>query len=698
MAEISAPAPSRRLRLLSGMRSLRFRFAAATAMVLGLAVILLTLNSLRVLDANIIARENERLDDFRQMLTASITSHLQRKQFEQIRYELRKMRREDQIPYLVLLDRNQRILIAEGWDVNQPLPARKPAFEGLPEGGRFDTFATLMDDQSIEGYIVFGVATTHLREARRELVWQNLGIGAVALLISVIAALGIGSIVTRDLRVLRSGVVDAEIGNLKNKLPVRRNDETGDLTRSFNRMIQVLDERMKQLARSEARFHAIADYTYGIEAWFNPEGRLIWINRSIERITGYTALECVLAGSVLELLVHAPDRRAAQEAFVAALQGRPAENFEARVERKNGSVIWVAFKWQPIYGAAGEYLGLRVSADDISLRKEAEVKLLDTVVELRREQSLKEYYLNRSEEERWRLAALLDVLQVGILFVGRDRRVVYCNKAFQRIWSFPENEGFDGVRDTVILDRTAAQLTDAESFRRHVFSVIKSRDPSATQEIQLKDGRTLTGTSTVVSSHPAARHVGRVWLFEDVTEQKRAAARLTQLAEHDALTGLYNRRRFYEELERNLADAARRQTEMGVLVMDLDGFKPINDEFGHHAGDEVLIAIAREVGSVVRRNEMFFRLGGDEFAVLAPDATEFEMVGLARRIASRVAEVRFTFDGRVARTTASLGIALFPRHGTRGAELVARADSAMYQAKTAGKNHWRIYRSNPSDA
>jgi len=132
--------------------------------------------------------------------------------------------------------------------------------------------------------------------------------------------------------------------------------------------------------------------------------------------------------------------------------------------------------------------------------------------------------------------------------------------------------------------------------------------------------------------------------------------------------------------------------------MDLDGFKPINDEFGHQAGDEVLVTIAREVGGIVRRNEMFFRLGGDEFAVLAPEASEFEMVGLARRIANRIGELRFTFgSGRVSRLTASIGISLYPVHADVGEQLVAHADSAMYQAKAGGKNHWRIYR-DPSRA
>ena len=141
-----------------------------------------------------------------------------------------------------------------------------------------------------------------------------------------------------------------------------------------------------------------------------------------------------------------------------------------------------------------------------------------------------------------------------------------------------------------------------------------------------------------------------------------------------------------------MADAARRDVQLGLLVIDLDGFKPINDHFGHQAGDTVLITLAEQVGATVRRNEMFFRIGGDEFALLASDSSEEEMVGLARRILSRITSLRFSFAGEEARLTASVGIALYPIHGRSGRELMEHGDQAMYRAKTNGKNRWQVWR------
>ena len=683
--------------LLTLSRALGVRFASVVAAVIAVIVALLTANSMRLLDRNLLQRENERIAELRLLINAAVASHLADNQLLHIREELRSIRLDGGFLYLALLDRDQRVLLLDGWPPDRPLPPRVERIDAIPDqGSAIDTFVALTHDGRVHGYAMFGLPADKLRAAHLQMLWQSVVIGLVAVVVAALATWLISRLVTQELRALHRAATAVGRGEVQTRLPVRRFDEIGELTLAFNRMTQALGDRMQALMKSEARFHAIADYTYGVEAWFNPGGKLIWINRSIERVTGYTAVECVLAGDLMELLIFPKDRRAAQEAFVHALQGRVAENFEVRVQRKDGDVIWAALNWQPIFAADGENLGLRVSGDDVSSRKQAEIKLLDTVVELRREQALKEFYLKRSEEERLRLAALLDVLRLGILFVGRDHRIVYTNRAFGRVWGFSENEDFGGMRDSVLLDRQDGILVDGPAFRRHLEAVIASHEVSAPFEMELRDGRILSGVSAIVSNPSPITHIGRIWIFEDVTEQRRVAEQLIHMAERDPLTGLFNRRRFHEELERNIAEAARRHTELGVLVMDLDGFKPINDEFGHHAGDQVLVTIAREVGGIVRRNEMFFRLGGDEFAVLAQEASEFEMVGLARRIANRIGELRFTFgSGRVSRLSASIGIALYPLHADDGEQLVAHADSAMYQAKAAGKNHWRIYRDPP---
>jgi len=188
------------------------------------------------------------------------------------------------------------------------------------------------------------------------------------------------------------------------------------------------------------------------------------------------------------------------------------------------------------------------------------------------------------------------------------------------------------------------------------------------------------------------RFIGRLWIYEDITRERQTAEQLIYLAERDSLTGLYNRHRFQEELSRMLAEVERRKSHGSLLFFDLDEFKYINDTFGHRAGDSMLIRVAGEVHALVRRNEIISRIGGDEFAVLLPDSTEDEAAHLAERIIRAIAQIPFRFEGQNLRLTTSLGIAHYPLHGINAEELVSHADAAMYQAKEAGKNAWRVYR------
>jgi len=449
---------------------------------------------------------------------------------------------------------------------------------------------------------------------------------------------------------------------------------------------------VEALERSEARFHAIADYTFGAEAWFDPRGQLIWVNRSIERLTGYTPQECQSAPSVVSLLVYEKDRRYLLRQGYRAFRLPQGQNFEVRLQRKGGAVVWVALNWQAIYGKDGSHQGLRISVVEIQERKAVELRQLETVAELRRAQGLSASYLRRSNDERARLAALLNVLHIGVLFVDRDHRVIYCNAAFRRIWGFAAEENLTGVRETVLVQRSAQLRLDNRGFLAHLAKVNTTHETSAAFDVTLIDGRCITEMSTLVQAAEAGRYTGRVWIYEDVTESRDAAEQLQQMATRDALTGLYNRRRFQEELERMLPDAERRGVQVGLLAIDLDGFKPINDSFGHPAGDEVLVALAQEASSIIRRNEILFRLGGDEFAVLVSDTAEDDMAGLARRVQERVEAMCFEFGGRPTHVTASLGIALYPDDAVSAELLVAHADQALYQAKNGGKNRWQVYR------
>lgn len=166
-----------------------------------------------------------------------------------------------------------------------------------------------------------------------------------------------------------------------------------------------------------------------------------------------------------------------------------------------------------------------------------------------------------------------------------------------------------------------------------------------------------------------------------------------QMAHHDLLTGLPNRAQnlklFGELLARPAPDAASPRSKLTVFCLDLDGFKAVNDGFGHATGDAVLVTVAERLRASVRDVDFACRLGGDEFVILLPDLTDDEAEAIARRVIARVSEP-FAFEP-AARIGVSIGIAAAPRDGATADELLSAADRAMYEAKRRGKGGFVIH-------
>ena len=446
--------------------------------------------------------------------------------------------------------------------------------------------------------------------------------------------------------------------------------------------------RLQALMRSEREMRLVADTVHGLEALFSADRRLMWISPSVGEIAGFSPEECVGAEDPVALLVHQTDRAYCHQQAAQAFQEGEPTSFEVRLEHRSGGVIWVACHWTPVTDARGALTAVRLSGEPIQSRKEAELRLLESVAEMRRARSLSEHYLLRTKDERQRLAAVLDAIRPGIVLMDTEQRVLYLNQSFLQMWGFEAEENLFGMRDVVLFGRCEELMDGASTYRAHVTEVLDGGHGSSAYEFRLKDGRVITDSSVVVTREGSDITIGRVWIFEDVTVARRSAEILQQQAERDALTGLYNRRRFDEELDREIAESQRRARQTGLLVFDLDGFKPVNDNFGHQAGDRVLVTLAETIGRVVRRHEMLFRFGGDEFAILVPDSEDSHLQELAKRVVDSVGEAVFHFKGREVRLTTSVGLACYPNDAGDVRGLVAAADAAMYRAKSSGKNRW----------
>ncbi|MCK9530048.1 MAG: diguanylate cyclase [Gammaproteobacteria bacterium] len=183
-----------------------------------------------------------------------------------------------------------------------------------------------------------------------------------------------------------------------------------------------------------------------------------------------------------------------------------------------------------------------------------------------------------------------------------------------------------------------------------------------------------------------------VGIFSDITTEKENEERLYHLAHYDPLTELPNRVLFQDRFKQALARARRNRRSLAVMFLDLDGFKDVNDRYGHGAGDDLLGQVAQRLTAQLRQSDTVARLGGDEFAIILPDLGESSDVSaVARKVIDELARP-FTFAGeQEVRITTSIGISLYPQHGLDSDNLLHRADTAMYVAKQRGKNQLCFY-------
>ncbi|MBL8331757.1 MAG: GGDEF domain-containing protein [Rubrivivax sp.] len=249
---------------------------------------------------------------------------------------------------------------------------------------------------------------------------------------------------------------------------------------------------------------------------------------------------------------------------------------------------------------------------------------------------------------------------------------------------------------TPVLQLAAAALPeDDEALQQfnELTAAVRLGAPFRDLALCLRQGRRTSWWS--LSAKPLLDEQGRPdgWrgVATDVTAARTASRRLSWLAHNDALTGLANRYQFRHRLAGWLADC-HPQAQAAVLCLDLDHFKMANDRLGHAAGDALLQAVGERLRSLVRRNDVVARLGGDEFAVLLPGADAEQAEGFAQRLLELLGQP-CEVGGLQLSTQASVGIALAPRDGTEVDELLNRADLALYAAKAAGRNAWRVYAS-----
>jgi diguanylate cyclase (GGDEF)-like protein len=295
--------------------------------------------------------------------------------------------------------------------------------------------------------------------------------------------------------------------------------------------------------------------------------------------------------------------------------------------------------------------------------------------------------------EQARLNALISILPVGIMFVDTARQVQFVNQECRRLWGLSEFEDFIGQRDTELFAQANNMTEQTEALLQQLNASLKEYGISPFFDTVLLNGSVIRSRSCVVPDAAGDRYIGHIWIYEDVTDELARLHEAQDKAERDSLTGLFNRRRFEEDLQRAFAQAQRNSQRLTLMYFDLDDFKTINDTHGHAAGDKILKTIAQELSLQSRRNESLYHMGGDEFSILIADSEQHQIETLALRVVSSIGQLQFNLAGKQTSMSCSMGIAVCSKGmcPDNYLELLRQAEIAMYQAKQAGKHRWHVY-------
>ena len=364
------------------------------------------------------------------------------------------------------------------------------------------------------------------------------------------------------------------------------------------------------------------------------------------------------------------------EAFRQALAAGTPYDLELELDRADGERIWVRTMGRPVV-EDGEVVRVTGNIMDITERKQAEGETARTL-------SLLESTMESTAD--------------GILVADGRGGIVRFNVKFRETWGIPEAI-IAAKDDDAALNFVLDQLKEPEIFLKTVRDLYGAPEEISYDVLELRDGRVLERYSQPQRIGDSV--VGRVWSFRDITARKRAEealahlnaelvdeaaalaeanATITQIAATDHLTGLANRRCFYESLEKAVSLARRHGSPLALVSFDLDGLKRVNDSAGHRAGDEVLTSFADLLGSLCRAEDLPGRLGGDEFSLLLPGVDLSGARGLAERVLTAVR----TCEALKQRAVTVSGGAAHWMPGELPDDLLRRADEALYAAKRDG--------------
>lgn len=416
---------------------------------------------------------------------------------------------------------------------------------------------------------------------------------------------------------------------------------------------------------SEIPFKAILDQIEEIviitevEPLDEPLGpKIIYVNQSFTTLTGYTREEVL--GKTPRILQGDKTDKNTLRRIRNALEKQEPIHVQILNYAKDKSEYWLDFTIVPIKESGGDIKYFAAIEHDITKQK-------------------------KMEDAQAMLSSLVNFSGEAIIGKNLDGTILSWNKAAENLYGYSEKEAIgSNIKMLFPKDKDG-------QFQSIIKTITKGEVIKSLETLRVhKDGHYIPVSVTIAPiKNTKGIITGASTTAHDITQQKLIEEKLKHLAEHDGLTGLINRPLFEDRLIQALAIAKRAKCIMAVCFLDLDGFKSINDTYGHHIGDLLLCAAAKSMKKCIREVDSLARLGGDEFAlILSYLHQEKDVIKILKKII-RLFSKGFLIENRNFKITLSIGISLYPKDGTH--DLVKKADAAMYYVKKNGKNNFIFF-------
>ena len=285
--------------------------------------------------------------------------------------------------------------------------------------------------------------------------------------------------------------------------------------------------------------------------------------------------------------------------------------------------------------------------------------------------------------------SIIDTVREPLIILDQELRVVSVNRSFYGVFKVKPEE----TVGQLIYDLGNKQW-DIPKLRELLETILPQKAFFDNYEV-VHDFATIGRRIMLLNARQIERGIGKAQIIllaiEDITTRKEMEEKIKRLAYHDSLTGLPNRMLLSDRLNMAKILSDRNRKKLALMMLDIDKFKEINDTLGHHIGDLLLQVVAEKLTGILRKEDTVARFGGDEFVLVLPDQID---VQTALNVARKVIDAfrgTVVLEGHALIITSSIGISIYPDHGQDIDTVLKNADSAMYRAKQAGRNQYRLY-------